>query len=72
MQAVGDGLLPAMNGQINILEVMTQANMLDDFFAHSLAMPPYLEDMARMVVDLSHRFPHMNILEIGKFRHRIL
>ncbi|RYP60321.1 hypothetical protein DL770_010019 [Monosporascus sp. CRB-9-2] len=43
---------------------MTEDNMLDDFFAHSLAMLPYLEDMARMVVDLSHRFPHMNIVEI--------
>ncbi|RYP45141.1 hypothetical protein DL769_011480 [Monosporascus sp. CRB-8-3] len=65
MKAVGDGLFPAMNGQMNILEAMTRDNMLDDFFAHSLAMPPYLKDMARMVADLSHRFPHMNILEIG-------
>ncbi|RYP45935.1 hypothetical protein DL768_007803 [Monosporascus sp. mg162] len=65
MKAVGDGLLPAMNGRTNILEAMTQDNMLDDFFSHSLAMPPYLKDMARMVAVLSHRFPHMNILEIG-------
>ncbi|KAI9147229.1 Acyl transferase/acyl hydrolase/lysophospholipase [Paramyrothecium foliicola] len=65
IQVTGEALLPMVRGQLNILEVMTTDNLLDEFFARSVGMPSYLAEMARMVTELSHRYPHMNMIEIG-------
>ena len=71
MRAVGTNLESAMRQDMNILEAMMKDNMLNDFYATSLGMEAYLQDMARMVGQLSHRYPHMNVLEIGESRlHR--
>lgn len=67
MRAVGTNLVSAMQRDMNILEVMMKDNMLNDFYATSLGMEEYLQDMARMVGQLSHRYPHMNVLEIGEW-----
>ncbi|CAI4215820.1 unnamed protein product [Parascedosporium putredinis] len=65
MRAVGTNLESAMRQDMNILEAMMEDNMLNDFYATSLGMQDYLQDLARMVGQLSHRYPHMNVLEIG-------
>lgn len=65
MKAVGENMPTAIRGDMNILEAMTQDNMLNDFYMYALGMNTYLEDMARIVGQFSHRFPHMNVLEIG-------
>ncbi|KGO48676.1 Acyl transferase/acyl hydrolase/lysophospholipase [Penicillium expansum] len=65
MKAVGENMPTAIRGDMNILEAMMHGNMLNDFYAYALGMNTYLEDMARIVGQFSHRFPHMNILEIG-------
>lgn len=67
MRAVGTNLVSAMQKEMNILEAMMKDNMLNDFYATSLGMREYLQDLARMVGQLSHRYPHMNVLEIGEF-----
>lgn len=41
-------------------------NLLDDYNAKALALPTYNTYLARMVCQIAHRYPHMNILEIGK------
>jgi hybrid polyketide synthase/nonribosomal peptide synthetase ACE1 len=66
IQAIGESILPMVRGQLDILTVMTRENMLDEFFAQSVGMPSYLKEMARMVQELSHRYPHMNMIEIGE------
>jgi hybrid polyketide synthase/nonribosomal peptide synthetase ACE1 len=68
MKAVGENLPRAIKGEMNILEAMMHENMLNDFYAYALGMNTYLEDMARIVGQYSHRFPHMNILEIGMLK----
>ncbi|SPO07536.1 related to polyketide synthase [Cephalotrichum gorgonifer] len=65
MRAVGTNLVSAMQRDMNILEAMMKDNMLNEFYATSLGMREYLLDMARMVGQLSHRYPHLNVLEIG-------
>ncbi|KAM7198454.1 acyl transferase/acyl hydrolase/lysophospholipase [Rhypophila sp. PSN 637] len=75
IRAVGEGLSSAIRGENNILEVMRQGDdsnsknktsaMMDDFYASSLGMPKYVQELARVVGQISHRFAHMNILEIG-------
>lgn len=44
---------------------MTCDNMLTEYYIHGLGMPAYLSEMARTVGQLGHRFPQMNILEVG-------
>lgn len=65
MRAVGENMVAAVRNEMNILEAMMQDNMLNDFYAYALGMDEYLVDMSRMIGQLSHRFPHLSVLEIG-------
>lgn len=65
MRAVGENMVPSIRGEMNILEAMMKDNMLGEFYAVSLGMEKYLLDMARMAGQLGHRYPNMNIFEIG-------
>ncbi|KAK4035028.1 hypothetical protein C8A01DRAFT_48697 [Parachaetomium inaequale] len=65
MRAVGDNMVAAARNEMNILEAMMKDNMLNDFYADALGMQEYLLDMSRMIGQLSHRFPHLSVLEIG-------
>lgn len=66
MRAVGENLVSAMRQEMNILEAMMNDNMLTDFYAYALGMEKYVHDMVRMISQISHRFPHLNVLEIGE------
>ena len=44
---------------------MTKDGMLDNFYEDGLSLDTANRWLARMVCQLSHRYPHMNILEIG-------
>ena len=66
IRAVGENLPLAMRGEADIMEAMMQDNTLRDFYDGALAMEAYAKDVARIVAQLTHRFPHMNILELGK------
>jgi hybrid polyketide synthase/nonribosomal peptide synthetase ACE1 len=65
MRAVGENMVAAVRNEMNILEAMMKDNMLNDFYAYALGMDEYLVDMSRMIGQLSHRFPHLSVLEIG-------
>ncbi|PGH19023.1 hypothetical protein AJ79_00057 [Helicocarpus griseus UAMH5409] len=65
IKAVGENLPKAVRKEINILEVMFEDNLLNEFYSNGFGMQRYLADAARVVSELSHRFPHQNILEIG-------
>ena len=67
MQAVGENLQSAIRNEINILEAMVKDNMLTNFYAYALGMERYLLDLTRIVGQISRRFPHINVLEIGEF-----
>ncbi|KAK0614004.1 hypothetical protein B0T14DRAFT_606389 [Immersiella caudata] len=65
MRAVGENMQAAVRRDMNILEAMMKDNMLNDFYAYALGMEDYLTDLTRMIGQLSHRFPHLSVLEIG-------
>ncbi|PGH16793.1 hypothetical protein AJ80_05108 [Polytolypa hystricis UAMH7299] len=65
LQTVGENLPKAVRKELNILEVMFKDNLLNDFYSHGFGMQRYLVDAARVVSELSHRFPHQDIIEIG-------
>lgn len=67
MHAVGENLPPVIqsNGERNMLEPMIHNNMLNRFYVDALGMARYTEDLTRMLGEISHRFPGMNVLEVG-------
>ena len=40
-------------------------NVLDNFYRHSRGITEYTQFFSNAVQQLAHRYPHMNILEIG-------
>jgi hypothetical protein len=67
IQAAGEGLANALRGDAHLLETMRSGELLHKYFREALGMKPYLEEIGRVMRQLTHRFAHMNILEIGKF-----
>ncbi|KAL8848143.1 MAG: hypothetical protein Q9221_006829 [Calogaya cf. arnoldii] len=65
MQTVGDNLPAVMKGEMNMLEPMVRNNMLNRFYTDALGMNRYLQDLTRMAAQISHRYPHMSVLEVG-------
>ncbi|KAI1174428.1 PKS-NRPS hybrid [Nemania sp. FL0916] len=65
MHAVGEHLVPVIRKETSMLEYMREDNMLNDFYVKALGFGEYTETMAGQVCQLAHRYPHMNILEIG-------
>jgi len=48
-----------------MLEHMLPNKMLDDFYVDGLGFYAYNRHLARMVKQLAHRYPKMNLIEIG-------
>ncbi|KAL8704420.1 MAG: hypothetical protein Q9201_002411 [Fulgogasparrea decipioides] len=65
MQAVGENLPAVMKGEMNMLEPMVRDNMLNRFYTDALGMDRYLRDLTRIAGQISHRYPHMSVLEVG-------
>jgi len=65
MQAVGEHLVPVVRGETTMLEYMRKDDMLNNLYVQGVGFEEYTESMAEQVQQLSHRYPHMNILEIG-------
>ncbi|KAF9886948.1 hypothetical protein FE257_010689 [Aspergillus nanangensis] len=65
MRAVGENLPAVVRGELTMLEPMMQDNMLNDFYVVAHGMPNYTKYLAAMASQISHRYPHMNVLEIG-------
>jgi hypothetical protein len=66
MAAVGENLPQVVRGEITMLEPMVRNNMLTDFYVDALGMREYLGKLALMSSHIGHKYPQMNILEIGK------
>jgi SAM-dependent methyltransferase len=65
MRAVGENLPSVIRGETTILEHMTKDGGLDDYYTHVIGIEILNKSTSGMVGQLSHRFPHMNILEVG-------
>ncbi|KAJ4294702.1 hypothetical protein N0V88_004936 [Collariella sp. IMI 366227] len=65
MHAVGESFPRVIRGETNMLEAMVEGNKLDRFYIEALGMSRYLEELARMAAQVSHRHPHMHVLEVG-------
>ncbi|KAJ5747124.1 uncharacterized protein N7511_008820 [Penicillium nucicola] len=65
LSAIGQNLCAMIRGEKNLLEILIQDNMLGSFHANTLGIDFYIGETARMARQISHRYPHLNVLEIG-------
>lgn len=52
-------------GETTILEQTRPNNLLDDYYVNALGLPQTSRWLARTVSQIAHRYPRMNILEVG-------
>lgn len=75
MHTVGEHMPAVIRGETTILEHLVHDNMLDDYYVNALGFHEYTKYLARMVGQIAHRYPHMDILEIGQYSgplHRLM
>ncbi|KAI9693988.1 MAG: putative Hybrid PKS-NRPS biosynthetic cluster [Bathelium mastoideum] len=65
MRTVGEHLIPVIRGETTMLEYMREDDLLNAFYADALGFREYTDTLAQQVSQLGHRYPHMDILEIG-------
>lgn len=65
LKAIGDNIVDIATGRIQAIEVGMQDNMLSQMYEYGLGFQENAIYLARLVKQIVHRFPHMDILEIG-------
>ncbi|RYP16125.1 hypothetical protein DL765_005326 [Monosporascus sp. GIB2] len=65
LSAIGENIPAAVRGETTILEHMLPDNMLDDYYTGGVGFARYNEFLGRMAKQITHRYPHARILEIG-------
>lgn len=65
LRRIGSDLVSIVNGSTQAIEVAMEDGMLANYYESSLGMSTYTEFLAKVVKQISYRYPHMNILEIG-------
>ncbi|KGO39265.1 Acyl transferase/acyl hydrolase/lysophospholipase [Penicillium expansum] len=65
LESVGTNLPQCIRDKSNILEHMVKDGMLDDVYEEGFGLNLVNEYIADMAAQISHRYPRMNILEIG-------
>lgn len=65
MCSVGESLPAIVRGDTNILDILMQESMLSRFYAGTLGIKSYLNEMGRTAGQIGNRYPHINVLEIG-------
>ncbi|CAJ0552622.1 Ff.00g007000.m01.CDS01 [Fusarium sp. VM40] len=65
IHAVADNLVDVMTSDTQLLEVMLVDDMLSKLYTEGRAMQPLNKIVAELFQNLSHRYPRLNILEIG-------
>jgi hybrid polyketide synthase/nonribosomal peptide synthetase ACE1 len=65
LRRFGDNLVAIATGEKKAIEVGTRDNLLAEFYQDSLGMDTYTRFLAKTVRQIVHRYPHLNVLEIG-------
>ncbi|KAK4201201.1 Nonribosomal peptide synthetase 14 [Triangularia verruculosa] len=65
IESVGENLPQVILDGSNVLEHMTKDGILSRFYEDGLGLAASNRWISRMVKQICHRYPHMNILEIG-------
>ena len=65
IKAVGENLPKVIRERSNILEYMAHDGLLSDFYEQGLGLTASNRWISRIVRQIAHRYPHMDVFEIG-------
>ncbi|KAH8667031.1 hypothetical protein BX600DRAFT_380683 [Xylariales sp. PMI_506] len=65
LTAVGENMAASVRGETTILEHMLGDNMLDEYYEKGPGLSTYHYLLATMMKQITHRYPHAKIIEIG-------
>jgi hybrid polyketide synthase/nonribosomal peptide synthetase ACE1 len=66
IDVIGGSLFSRLQDETGRLEAVMPADLTDDLCSEVLGVATGLREVAKIAKQLNHRFPHMNILEIGQ------
>lgn len=66
MRRVGEALPMIVRGELNLLQILMQDNMLSRFYSEASGIEFYLQQISSICGQIGNRYPHINVLEIGK------
>lgn len=62
---MGKNLIPFVRGEFSLLELVRDGGLLEHIYRNTYAFAEYNNYLGDLVKQLSHRFPRMDIFEIG-------
>ncbi|KAF2196495.1 ketoacyl-synt-domain-containing protein [Delitschia confertaspora ATCC 74209] len=65
LRMLGEALPRVVRGEIKMIEYMMENDMVDGFYGRDIPFREYSKALADQADQLAHRYPNMNILEIG-------
>ncbi|KAJ6104774.1 hypothetical protein N7523_011094 [Penicillium sp. IBT 18751x] len=65
LAAVGETLPSVVRGHTSLLDTLMKDNLLSKFYSNALGARSYLDELARITGQISTRYPHINLVEIG-------
>lgn len=66
IRVVGENMLDVFCGKTTILEHMLKDDVLNRFYVEALGFPQFNQCLSRTIGQIYHRYPDINILEIGE------
>ncbi|KAF5488135.1 Polyketide synthase-nonribosomal peptide synthetase [Colletotrichum fructicola] len=65
MQKVGTNMAASIRGEANMVEILFKDDFMDRFYAGALGLDLTMDWLGRIALQLSRRYPHMKMLELG-------
>lgn len=65
VREIGENLVDIVRGNKSAIEVAMKDNLLNELYPNALGMKECTVYLARLIKQMTHRYPHLNVLEIG-------
>lgn len=65
VREIGENLVDIVRGDKSAIEVAMRDNLLNELYPNALGMKECTIYLARLIKQMTHRYPHLNVLEIG-------
>lgn len=63
---IGENIPSILRGELNALDIPMRGDLLSQFYTETFGLQFYLRQLSKIAGQISNRFPHINIMELGK------
>ncbi|KAE8853019.1 hypothetical protein HRS9122_00011 [Pyrenophora teres f. teres] len=65
LKRIGENLVNIADGEVTAIEIAIEDHLLNEVYVASLGLKEVTHILARVVCQIAHRYPHLNVLEVG-------